>query len=56
MKLTDGSSVTVSAQDASLLNQMFSDLNPKNQKEMEKILRLDSSGYEEIVGFAREAL
>lgn len=56
LKLSDGSSVTVSAQDAKLLNQMFNDLNPVNKKKMEKVLMTDKHGFQEILGFAREAL
>lgn len=56
LKLKDGSTVTVSKQDAELLNQMMKDLNAKNRKEMEKIAMADEAGFEEILGFAREAL
>jgi len=56
MKLDDDSTVKVSKQDAELLNSMFKDLNDKNKKEMQKVVMTDKEGYEEIVGFAREAL
>lgn len=56
LKLRDGSSVDVSSQDAKLLNQLFKDLNPKNKKEMQKVAMTDEAGFEEILGFAREAL
>lgn len=56
LRLGDGSQVMVSSQDAGLLNQMFKDLSPRNQKEMQKVLMTDKSGFEEIRGFAREAL
>lgn len=56
LKLKDGSTVSVSKQDADLLNQMMKDLNAKNRKEMEKIAMADEAGFEEILGFAREAL
>lgn len=56
MKLDDGSSVTVSKKDAELLNVMFKDLNAKNKKEMQKVVMTDKAGFEEILGFAREAL
>jgi hypothetical protein len=56
MKLKDGSSIKVSKQDASLLAKMFKELNSRNRKEMEKVLVKDKAGFEEIVGFAREAL
>lgn len=55
LKLNDGTSVRVSSQDANLLNSMFKDLNPKNKDKMSKVLMLDKSGFEEILGFAREA-
>jgi hypothetical protein len=35
---------------------MFKELNSRNRKEMEKVLVKDKAGFEEIVGFAREAL
>ena len=56
IKLNDGKSVKVSKQDADLLNRMFKDLNAKNKKEMQKVMMTDKSGFDEIVGFAREAL
>ena len=56
IKLNDGSRVKVSKQDAELINNMLNDMNPKNRKEMEKVLMTDKAGFEEIVGFAREAL
>ena len=56
MKLRDGSSVKVSKQDAGLINQMMNDLNSVNRRKMEKVMMNDKAGFEEIVGFAREAL
>ena len=56
MKLRDGSSVKVSKQDAGLINQMMKDLNSANRRKMEKVMMTDKAGFEEIVGFAREAL
>ncbi|MFA7408414.1 MAG: hypothetical protein WCY93_11420 [Anaerolineaceae bacterium] len=56
LKLKDGSSVSVSRQDASLLNQMFKDLNPGNKKRMMDVAMTDKAGFEEILGFAKEAL
>lgn len=56
LKLKSGDMVTVSKQDADLLNSMLGDMNPRNRKEMEKVLQTDKAGFEEIVGFAREAL
>ena len=56
LKLNDGSRVKVSKQEAELLNKMLNDMNPKNRKEMEKVLMTDKAGFEEILGFAKEAL
>lgn len=56
MKLKDGSSVILKKQDADLLTQMFKDLSPANRKKMEKVAMEDKAGFEEILGFAREAL
>lgn len=56
MTLNDGSKVKVSKQDAQLLNQMLADMNTRNRKDFEKILMTDQAGFNEIVGFAREAL
>jgi hypothetical protein len=56
IRLKDGSQVMVSKEDADLLTKMFKDLSPRNQREMEKVLMTDKSGFEEIRGFAREAL
>lgn len=56
LKLNDGSSVVISDKDSKLLNQMFDDLNPKNRREMMKVLMTDEDGFEEILGFAKEAL
>lgn len=55
-KFNDGKSTKVSPQDAKLLNSMFKGLNNKNRKEMETVMKKDMAGFEEIVGFAREAL
>lgn len=56
LTLNDGSSVKLSKQDAELLNKMMKDLNAKNKKNMETVLKTDEAGFEEILGFAREAL
>lgn len=56
MKLKDGSSMKVTKEDAKLLNQMFKGLNSQNRKQMEKVMMTDKSGFNEIVGFAREAM
>lgn len=56
VRLNDGSSVSLKAEDAKLLNQMFKDLNERNRKLMKNTLMTDKSGFNEILSFAREAL
>jgi len=56
MRLKDGSQIMVSKEDADLLNRMFSDLSANNQRQMQKVMMMDKAGFEEIRGFAREAL
>lgn len=56
MRLKDGSQIMVSKEDADLLNRMFKDLSSNNQRQMQKVMMMDKAGYEEIRGFAREAL
>jgi hypothetical protein len=56
VKLQDGSQVILKKQDADLLNQMFKDLSSNNRKKMQSAAMKDEVGFEEILGFAREAL
>lgn len=56
VKLNDGSSVILKDQDAKLMNQLFADLNSDNKKKMMKVAMTDKNGFNEILGFAREAL
>jgi hypothetical protein len=56
VKLKDGSSITLKKEDAGLLNQMFKDLSTNNRKKMQEVAMKDKAGFEEILGFAREAL
>jgi hypothetical protein len=56
LKLRDGSSVKIKNEDAKLLNQMFKDLNSANRRKMEQVMMTDKAGFNEILGFAREAL
>lgn len=56
LTLDDGSRVTVSKQNADLLNQMLDELNPQNRRQMLKVAMEDEDGFNEILGFAREAL
>jgi hypothetical protein len=55
MKLKDGKSVKVSAQEAKMLNDVMKSLNPKNRKEMESTMTKDSQGFKDIMAFAKEA-
>lgn len=55
-KLKDGSSVKVSKVDAELIRTMMKELSPKNKTKMQGIMDADKAGFEEILGFAREAL
>ena len=56
LRLKNGKNVKVSKQDAKLLNDFYKNLNAKNRRDMEKVMMKDDAGFEEIVGFAREAL
>lgn len=56
IKLNDGSNILLKDQDAKLLNQLFKDLNSENKKKMMKVAMTDKNGFNEILGFAREAL
>ena len=56
VKLKDGSSVILKKEDADLLNKMLKDLSSTNRKKMEEVAMKDKVGFNEILGFAREAL
>lgn len=56
MKLKDGSMVVVKSEDAKLLNRLMNNLNDKNRSKMESTLMSNKKGFNEILGFAREAL
>jgi uncharacterized protein YdbL (DUF1318 family) len=56
IKLKDGGSVVLKKEDADLLNQMFKDLSSANRSKMQEVAMKDKTGFEEILGFAREAL
>lgn len=56
LKLNDGTTVSVKPQDAKLLNQLINGLRPENAKKMMKVAMTDKDGFNEILGFAREAL
>ena len=56
IKLNDGSSVIIKEADAKLLNQLVSELADKNREAMMKTAMKDKKGFNEILGFAKEAL
>ena len=56
IKLKDGSSVILKKEDADLLNKMLKDLSSMNRKAMQEVALKDKVGFNEILGFAREAL
>lgn len=56
VKLKDGGSVILKKEDADLLNKMFKDLSSTNRKKMQEVAMKDKNGFDEILGFAREAL
>lgn len=56
IKLKDGSSVILKKEDADLLNKMLKDLSSTNRKAMQEVAMKDKVGFNEILGFAREAL
>lgn len=56
VKLKDGSSVTLKTEDAKLLNKLMDDLKPENRSKMMNVAMSDKNGFNEILGFAREAL
>lgn len=56
VKLKDGSSIILKKEDATLMNKMMKDLSSTNRKKMESVAMKDKAGFEEILGFAREAL
>lgn len=56
VKLNDGSSVIIKEADAKLLNQLVNELADKNREAMMKAAMKDKKGFNEILGFAKEAL
>ena len=50
------SQVILKKEDANALTAMFKDLSRQNQKKLGEVAKKDKSGFEEILGFAREAL
>jgi hypothetical protein len=56
MKLSDGSSVKLTSEQALTLNALFNELNSSNKKKMEERLMSDAKGFNEILAFAKEAV
>ena len=55
-KLNDGSSVLVKESDAKLLNTLISGLKVENRSKMMQVAMKDKKGFNDILGFAREAI
>jgi hypothetical protein len=56
MKLKDGSSISVTSEQASTLNALFTELNSSNQKKMQERLMSSTDNFNEILAFAKAAL
>lgn len=56
MKLRDGSSVTLSSEDASALNELYKNLNQDNKSKMQKRLESNEKAFNEVLAFAKEAM
>lgn len=56
MKLQDGSSVTLSNEDAAALNELYKNLNPDNKNKMQKRLESNEKAFNEVLAFAKEAM
>ncbi len=56
VKLNDGSSIILKDTDAKLINSLISNLNAQNKKKMLNVAMTDKHGFNEILGFAREAI
>lgn len=56
LKLNDGSQVKISRDDVKAIDTVMKTLNPKNRKEMEATMMKDKKGFEEVLGFAKEAM
>jgi hypothetical protein len=56
LTLDDGSKVVINKQDADKLNSMFDELNAQNRNKMMATAMKNKSGFNEILGFAKEAL
>lgn len=56
VKFKDGKQTILKKEDADLLNKMMKDLSSGSRKSMGKVAMTDQAGFDEILGFAREAL
>jgi hypothetical protein len=56
VKLNDGSSIIIKEQDAKILNQLVKELSGPNREAMMTAAMKDKTGFNEILGFAKEAL
>lgn len=56
MQLRDGSSVTLSNEDAAALNELYKNLNPDNKNKMQKRLESNEKAFNEVLAFAKEAM
>lgn len=56
LKLKSGETVKLSRGDAKVLADMLSKIDKKNRKSMEDDLMKNKKGFEEILGFAKEAI
>lgn len=56
VKLNDGSSVIIKESDAKLLNQLIKELSGPNRDAMMNAAMKNKNGFNEILGFAKEAL
>ena len=56
VKFKNGKQTIIKKQDADLINKMMKDLSANSRKSMGKVAMEDQAGFDEILGFAREAL
>jgi hypothetical protein len=53
LKLRDGSTVSISSNDAKIVNNVLASLNPENRKRMEDELKKNKKSFEKIMTFAK---
>lgn len=56
LELRDRTKVTLTSKDAMALNALFGQLNDRNQEKMDQRMMKNKKGFDEIMGFAREAM